>query len=182
MSSIMEVVDFSSDLMDSILAVIDGKSQKETVRRVIHAFAEAGLPIKVKRYFLPELKDTFRVLCFIKKSSEAVIMNTDGFGAEGMTLQMRLLNDTSFARLDALSEGIRHQIIHAGDCQYCSIKCGDKRYSFTYDNVAYTKCQFLCSNFRLKIANGNDVESVMALVQGELDFAATKKRGKKSPT
>jgi len=172
----MEVVEYSPDLLNGIVAAIDGKPQKSATRQIVRRFAEAGLPIKVKRYFLRHLEDAFRVLCFIKKSGEAVIINTDGMGGNGMTIQLRILNGESFARLDELTESVRNQILHANDCRYCSPKCGKKRYVFAHRGAEHVKCQFLCSNFRLMVENKNDIASVMALVERELDLAVRRKK------
>ena len=176
MSSVMEVVEYSPVLLDEIIAVVDGDLNKEATKQIVGCFERAGLPIKVKRYFLPQLKDTFRVLCFIKKSSETVIVNTDGFGFEGLTIQLRILNSDSFVRLDELSENIRNQILTAGDCSYCSIKCDGKRYVFTYNGSEHSKCQMLCSNFRFKIEDEADIAGILKLVEREIEFAARKKK------
>lgn len=175
MSSVMEVLEYTPELKDEIIAAINGENEKEAARQIIARFVRAELPIKIKRYFLPKLCDTFRVLCFIKKSGEAVIINTDGFGFEGMTIQLRILNGDSFARLDELTQNIRAQILNAADCRFCSSKCGDKRYVFTYNGASFTKCQYLCANFRLKVADKDDIESVTALVEREIALSAPKK-------
>lgn len=175
MSSVMEVQEYTPELKDEIIAAIKGENEKEAARQIIALFVKAGLSLKIKRYFVPKLCDTFRVLCFIKKGGEAVIINTDGFGFEGMTIQLRILNGDSFARLDELTKNIRAQILNAADCRFCSSKCGDKRYVFTYNGASFIKCQYLCANFRLKVASQEDIASVTALTEREIAYVAPKK-------
>lgn len=181
MSSVMDVLPYSPELLDVIIADIDGETAKEQARQIIKLFDEAGLTIKVKNIFPLKPNAYYRVLCFIKKSKETVIINTKQDNGpsgvvEGMTIQLRIEDENSFAKLDDLTENIREQILNASDCRSCSSKCDGKRYVFTYHGTEYTKCQFLCSNFRFRVADDNDVDSVTKLVEQELAFATHKKK------
>ena len=140
-----------------------------------------GLAIKVKHIFPDKPSAYCRVLCFFKKSTEAVILNTktdqgkDGV-FPGMMLQMRIANPSSFARLDAYIAHIRDQILNAGDCRHCSPKCEGKQYVFWYQGKAYEKCQFLCSNFRFREIQDSDVADILAILDGEFAQYAAKRR------
>ena len=69
MSSVMEVIEYTPELLNEIVVTIKGANEKVAAIRIIESFYNIALPIKIKRYFLPQLSDTFRVLCFIKKCS-----------------------------------------------------------------------------------------------------------------
>lgn len=176
MSSIMNELPYSPELLEVLVADVDGAVAQRAARKIINRFADAGLPMKVKHIFPLKPSAYYRVLCFIKKRKETVILNTkqDNGRAgvvEGMTLQLRIENANSFAALDDLTLAIREQILSGGDCQFCSPKCDGKRYVFTYRGVAHTKCQMLCSNFRFRVSEDKDVESLLHLVEQELAFA-----------
>jgi hypothetical protein len=180
MSSVMDVLPYSPDLLDAILADIDGTVAKRTARQIIKLFDEAGLTIKVKHIFPTKPSAYHRVLCYIKKSKETLIINTKQDNGpsgvvEGMNIQLRIEDANSFTKLDDLTDNIRRQILNASDCRFCSPKCEGKRYIFTYHGTEYTKCQMLCSNFRLRVTDENDVDSVTTLVEQELAFVAHKK-------
>lgn len=182
MSSVMNVFPYSPDLLDDILTDINSDVAKKTARQIIRLFDEAGLTIKVKHIFPMKPTAYYRVLCFIKKSKETVIINTkqDNGPAgvvEGMNIQLRIENENSFTTLDDLTENIRRQILNASDCRFCSPKCDGKRYIFTYHGTEYTKCQMLCSNFRLRVTDENDINSIIKLVGLEITFVTHKKLG-----
>lgn len=179
-SSVMEVLPYLPELLDAIIADIDGETAKKTARQIIKLFDEAGLTIKVKHIFPLKPSAYYRVLCFIKKSKETVIINTKQDNgplgvAEGMNIQLRIEDGDSFTKLDDLTENIRGQILNAGDCRFCSSKCDGKRYVFTHHGTEYIKCQYLCNNFRLTVADEHDVGSITKLVEHELVFATHKK-------
>lgn len=173
--------DYSSELHERIIADIDKEIDKVCVEKILNIFHDAGLTIKVKHLFPDTPNAYYRILCFIKKSSEAVIINTrTDLGKEGVVdgllLQIRIVNKNTFDILDQLSESIRSQIVGGNECRFCSAKCEGKRYEFVYAGTEYTKCQYLCSNFRLTIHDENAVEDVVRIIKDELSYKKSKKK------
>lgn len=80
----MEVVDITPALLETILATFHTDAEKELSRQIVRCFAARGLPVKVKQYHQPCMNGTYRILCFIKKSAEAVIINNKGMGCDGV--------------------------------------------------------------------------------------------------
>lgn len=181
MATYMEVYDYTPDLLDRIIADVDENSEKLIIKKTIEMFCDAGLTIKVKHLFPNTLNAYYRIMCFIKKSAEAVIINTrTDIGKEGVinghNIQIRICNQNTLDNLDQLNESIRNQIINAQDCRFCSNKCVGKRYVFTYNNTEYTKCQYLCSNFRIIVDNEEDVNSVIDIIRAEISYKKPKRK------
>jgi len=172
----MQIMDCTPEILDEVVTVISGETQKEAARQIARLFMEAGLTVKAKRHIMPQYGIVFRLECYIKKSKEAVILNTDGFDFDGMSAQVRIANPDSLTQLDALSANIRMQILNGNNCRFCGDKCDGKRYQFTHDGASYVKCHMLCSNFRFQVATEADVNSVLALIKREIIFAANKKK------
>lgn len=173
MSAYMNIYDYTPDLLGQITKDIGGV-ERELIVQIIGLFAEAGLPVKVKLLFPQTPNAYFRVLCHIKKSAEAVIINTrNDLGKEGVVdgvhFQLRITNKNTLEHLEVLSPSVRDQIVNADDCRFCSEKCNGKRYVFSFDGITYTKCQYLCSNFRITVKDDADAESVLAIIRGELE-------------
>ena len=158
------------DITEAINNIGD-ELQRETASRIIHCFTEAGLPVKVKRFSRSKPDDRYRILCFVQKNKESVVINTDMWGFKGMAFQMRICNNDSFVKLCELSENIRGQIINGRDCGFCWSKCDGRQYSFSYDGRDYIKCQNFGCNFKFRIADENDAASLIALAQGEIALA-----------
>lgn len=176
MSIYMETYDFTPELYGEILAGL-GEADRALTEAVVGQFIAAGLPVKLKRMFPGKPNEHWRLLCFIKKSAEAAIVNTrTDLGKEGVAdgpnVQLRLADRAALADLDALSEPVRAQIAGAGDCRFCSTKCEGKRYVFEYGGTAYTKCHMLCSNFRLTAPDPRAAADIAALVRREIAFGA----------
>ena len=108
-------------------------------------FTEGGYPVKIKKYRGASMQGTCRILCFLQKSGEAVILNNRGMGRDGASIQVRIADQSLFHKLDGLSENLKSRILHAGDCGFCSPKCEGKRYVFSYGEKDYVKCRYLCS-------------------------------------
>lgn len=172
--------EYSPELMDSIVDSVSKVSDKKLINQILGLFYEAGLHIKVKHCFPDTPREYYRILCFIKKSAEAVIINTkEDLGKEGvrddLNIQVRIVNQNTLDNLDQLSENIRKQIVGANDCRYCSEKCVGKKYVFSYNDTEYTKCQYLCSNFRMTIENDSDIESIINIIRDEITYKKPKK-------
>ena len=174
MSNIMQIYDYSPELLQNILSVIDRKAERDLTERIVRYFIDAGLTVKVKHIFYDKPWAYFRVMCYIKKSAEAVIINTKtDLGKEGvvdgMAFQLRISNTKTFEELDKLSENVRNQIVNANDCGYCSAKCEGKRHTFSYNGTDHVKCHFICSNFRFADISEIDIASIMAIIKNEFD-------------
>ena len=172
----MQITDYTPDVLEEVVAVIQGEPQKEAARQVARLFLEAGLTVKIKQYQATKMRGVYRLLCFIQKHKEDVIVNTNGFDFDGMSVQVRIVNPDALTRLDELSEGIRNQIINGNDCRFCWDKCDGKRYQFTYNGTDYVKCHMLCSNFRFQVENAEDADSIIKLIEREIAFAAAKRK------
>ena len=148
---------------------IDDEIQREAASRIIQCFLDADFPVKVKRISRSKPNDRFRVFCFAQKNKESVVINTDMWGFKGMVVQMRIFNNDSFKKLDELTENIRKQILYSRDCGFCWTQCAGKQYYFSYNGIEYIKCQNFGCNFKFKIADENDIASIIALVKREID-------------
>jgi hypothetical protein len=173
MSSVMNVYPYSPDLLKKIIENIDQKIDKKSVKLIVKYFENAGQKITFKHIFYDKPCAYFRILCYIKKSTESVIINTkNDLGKsgvfEGLNIQLRIENKETFNKLNKFTENIRNQILEGNNCGHCSKKCEGKRYIFKYDNKEYIKCYMLCSNFRLKINNEEDLKNLMNIIENEL--------------
>ena len=133
-------------------------------------FADRSLPVRVKQYNQPCMKGTFRIMCFIKKSAEAVIINNKGMGRDGVSIQVRIDDRNTLSKLDDFNENIRNQILNSGDCGHCSSKCEGKQYVFTYQENEYVKCHFLCNNFSFQNINKNDIADLIEIINNEIEY------------
>ena len=95
-----------------------------------------------------------------------------------MNFQLRIENQSSFDKLKEFNDNIRNQILNANDCRYCSTKCEGKRYTFSFDGKDHVKCQMLCSNFRFENINKNDINNIMDIINGEIDYKDKKNKKK----
>lgn len=172
MSAYMETYDYAPERLNEITGSLL-PPEKLLVSRMLDLFHDAALPIKVKHLFPNTPNAYYRIVCFIKKSAEAVIINTrtdwgkDGV-TDGLNLQIRIACAQTLAQLDTLSESIRTQILHAGDCRFCSPKCEGQRYVFTYADTQYTKCRYLCSNFRFTLQSEADADDLIRIAAAEI--------------
>jgi len=119
MSNAMEIVNITPDLLQTILTTFNTDNERELTRKIIECYVENGFTVRVKQYNQPCMEGTYRILCFIKKSAEAVIINNKGMGRDGVSFQIRIDEREIFERLNELSENIRKQILNATDCSYC---------------------------------------------------------------
>jgi hypothetical protein len=175
MSKAMDVTDISQELFETILATFNTEDEKETARQIVKCFIGRGLPVKVKQYNQPCMEGTFRILCFIKKSAEAVIINNKGMGRDGVSIQVRIEDRSTLDKLNDFSENIRNQILNSANCGYCSSKCDDKKYVFNYQESEYIKCHFLCNNFTFQNIDKNDIENLMNIINNEITYKQTRR-------
>jgi len=164
----VKIVTADKEIVEAIDSIED-ELQKEMAGKIVRCFSEAGLPVKVKKFSRPKSNDRFRILSFIHKGRESVVINTDMWGFSGVAVQMRIFNNNSFERLDELTENLRSQILNSRDCGFCWSKCEGKQYSFSYGGTKYIKCQNFGCNFKFKITDENDVAGLIALTKREID-------------
>ena len=174
-------LEYTPELGEVIIDSIPEEQGRELTRQVLALFCNAGLPISIKHCCPDTPNAYYRILCFIKKSEEAVILNTrqdlgkngvvDGFNA-----QVRILDPSTLNNLDALTESVRSQILNAGNCGFCSEKCIGKKYEFTYAGTSYTKCRYLCNNYRLVPKDAQDVACILDILRAELVYKKPRKK------
>ena len=170
MSGTKKAFDLSTEFLETFFSTIYEEDEKEIIRQIIKRFEECGLPVKTKQYAQPCMEGTFRILCFIKKSAEAVIINNKGMGRDCMSIQVRIDDRSILEKLDNFSENIKNQILNSTDCKYCSAKCDKKQYVFTYQENEYIKCHVFCVNFIFQNMNKNDIDSLMNIINNEISY------------
>lgn len=173
MSKAMEVIDITPELLDTVINTFNTEEEKEVTRKIVKCFIEHGLPVKVKQYYQPCMKGTYRILFYIKKNAETVIINNKGMGRDGVSIQVRIDERSTLERLDNFSENIRKQILEAANCGYCSSKCEGKKYTFTYQSKEYTKCRFICNNFCFQNIERNDINDLLTIINNEILYSQT---------
>ena len=176
MSGTKKANDFSAEFMETFLSTIYEENEKEIVRQIVKRFTDCGLPVKTKQYDQACMEGTYRILCFIKKSAEAVIINNKGMGRDGMSIQVRIDDRSIFDKIDGLSQNVRNQILNAVNCGNCSPKCEGKKYKFSYEEVKYIKCHFLCNNFSFHNIDINDIGSIMDIINNEIAYKQTRNK------
>lgn len=174
MSGTKKAIDLSEEFLETFLSSIYEENEKEIVRQIVKRFVDCGLPVKTKQYDQPCMEGTLRILCFIKKSTEAVIINNKGMGRDGMSIQVRIDDRSTLDKLDSFSQNIKNQILNAANCGHCSSKCEGKKYVFTYQENEYIKCHFLCSNFSFQNIDKNDIGDVMDIISNEIAYKQTR--------
>jgi len=177
MASPMQILPYSPDLLDSVLADIEGQAVKSAVRKIMESFHANSFPVKIQLIAPDKERAYYRILCYIKKGKETVSINSNkNHGRDGVDMKIRIENHNTFDKLDEFSDNIRNQIVHGYDCHYCSAKCAGKRYIFSYHGKEYVKCQYLGCNFRFpKIMDECDVDSIMSIIDGEQEFKRVRK-------
>ena len=173
MSGTKKSVELSAEFLETFLSTIYRESEKEIVRQIVTIFLDSGLPVKTKQYDQPCMEGTYRILCFIKKSAEAVIINNKGMGRDGMSIQVRIDDRRTLDKIDNFSQNVKNQILNAGNCGYCSSKCDSKKYVFVYQDSDYIKCHFLCNNFSFQEIDINDISSIVEIINNEITYKQT---------
>lgn len=160
------------ELSEALSSPID----KKILLSILQKFTDNGLTYKIRTKWKPEndiSPDDYRVFCYIKKSKEALIINTSAYNTNTFLLQVRILDRSTFDRLDDYTENIRNQIVNAPyNCKNCG--CSDKAYIFTYKNHTYRKCHMICGNFSLCNFAQEDVDSIMDIINREIIFGKPK--------
>jgi len=172
MSGAKKADNFSPEFMEIFLSTIDSYDEKDIIRKIVERFIDCGLPLKVKQYSQACMDGTFRILCFIKKSAEVVIINNKGMGRDGVSIQVRIEDRSTLDKLDDFSENTKNQILNAANCGHCSSKC-NKQYVFTYQKTKYEKCHFLCNNFTFQNMDKNDADSLVEIINTEIEHKPT---------
>jgi hypothetical protein len=173
MSKAMEVIDITPELLQTVTNTFNTQEEKEVTRQIVKCFVDNGFPVKVKQYNQPCMKGTYRILCFIKKNTESVIINNKGMGRDGVSIQVRIDDRSILEKLDNFSENIKKQILNAANCGYCSSRCEGKKYVFTYQSKEYIKCRFICNNFSFQNIENNDIKDLMNIVNNEIRYNQT---------
>ena len=176
MSGSKSTIDSSPELLETIISTLNSKDEKYIIQQIIKCYTDYGLPVKIKLYEQKCMEGTFRILCFIKKSAEAVIINNKGMGHDGVSIQVRIDDRDVFNKLDNLSDNIKKQIINSKDCRYCSSKCENKKYTFNYKKNEYIKCHFICSNFSFINLNKNDINCFIGIIKNEIIYKLANKK------
>ena len=173
MPKAMEVIDICPELLGTVINTFNTEEEKEITQQIVKSFLDNGFPVKVKHYNQLCMKGIYRILCFIKKNAETVIINNKGMGHDGVSIQVRIDERSIFERLDNFSENIRKQILEAANCGYCSSKCEGKKYTFTYQGKEYTKCRFICNNFSFQNIETNDISNLIDIINNEILYNQT---------
>jgi hypothetical protein len=175
MSGTKKATDLSAEFMETFLSTISEENEKELIQEIVTRFVDCGLPVKTKQYNQACMEGTYRILCFIKKSAEAVIINNKGMGRDGMSIQVRIDDRNTLDKIDSFSQNVKNQILNAGNCGFCSSKCENKKYVFTYQDNKYIKCHFLCNNFSFQNIEKNDISGIMAIINNEIAYKQTRR-------
>lgn len=161
---------------EEIAAIIENPVDKKIALAILQVFSENELTYQTRTMYKPSNvvePDDYRVFCYIKKSREALIINTKWENL--FRLQIRILNKAAFEKLDEYSENIRNQILNARNCGNCP--CKKKiTYDFAYKGKQYKKCYMLCSNFWLCNFNADDIDSIIDIVKGEIEHGKPSQR------
>ena len=161
---------------EEIAATLSDSYEKKMTLASLHAFLKNGLTYQTRTTWKPKNSmepDSYRVFCYVKKSKEAMILNTKYYDTGSFLLQIRILDSSTFEKLDDYSENIRNQILCAPyECRNCG--CGEKAYVFHYSGREYRKCHMLCGNFRVCIRNDEDIDSVMDIINREILFGMSR--------
>jgi len=147
---------------------------KKLALQILNEFQDNGLTYKVKTNDNMQL----RAYCYIKKSKEAMILGTRGYKSDGtFEIQIRILDKTTFNKLDEYSDSVRNWILSAPrNCRapHCC-NCGSE-YKFIYQEKEYQKCHMLCDNFIFHHLNEEDIPSIMDIVRREIVFGKPKRK------
>lgn len=162
---------------DEILSVINGKLNKKIAKCILEEFAEKGLTYKVTLVH----GDYYRIYCFIKKSKEALVINSEP-DKNVFEIQFRIKDWRTFDKLDNYSDNIRGIILlNSTPCRapisegrYCRTSC-PTMYQFIYRGKEYRLCHMLCSNFKLTNLVNEDIDSFLDIIKREIAFGMPRK-------
>ena len=160
---------------DDIVATLENPVDRKIALAILQAFANNELTYQARTMYKPSNivePDDYRVFCYIKKSKEALIINTKWDNL--FRLQVRILNQSTFEKLDEYSENIKNQILNAGDCGNCPCK-KKVTYDFAYKGKQYKKCHMICNNFWFCNFNENDIDSIIDIIKREIEYGNPKR-------
>jgi hypothetical protein len=96
-----------------------------------------------------------------------------------LALNIRPLHVAEYAhRFDELNDHVRGLCLNGADCRRCGY-CQNE-YRFVYRGREYVKCQIICGNFHLHGLGGDDIDSVLSLLEWETGKLKAAKRGAKN--
>jgi hypothetical protein len=155
--------------MNEISDTIDDEAGKKLTQLIITAFDKNGLSYKVRDAWKPKnvSRDHYRIFCFIKKSKEALIINTGTYDNSVFNIQLRIKDWHTFDKLNEYSENVRNTFLNGCTCKDCGCK---KEYVFTYNNIEYRKCHMLCDNFCFRNLSEEDLDPLMQIINNEIAF------------
>lgn len=163
-----------------IFSSIQDPVDLEIVKGILNVFLENQFTYKIRTEYVPSSwieKPGYRIFCYIKKSKEAIIINTKGWHYTSVCLQMRILNNETLYKLDEYTEALRNTILNARVCINCGgVGCSRLSYIFTYKGIDYNKCHMLCNVFTFNNLTSQDIPSVMDIINREIEYGKPKRR------
>lgn len=152
--------------INEVYESIEDTIAKEMTKKIINLFIDNGLTYKIKIGY----GNVYRIFCYIKKSKEALIINTIGKNFGPFELQLRIKNKSTLEKLESFSTNVRDMILSGKDCfgQRCC-NCGSE-YKFSYLKKEYRKCHMLCDNFYFRNLKLEDIDSIMDIMQDEIAY------------
>ena len=171
----LRIFDFTPE---ELVNVIDGKINKKLVKSILTAFVDNGLTYTVREAWKPKNVTVtyYRIFFYIKKSKVALIVNTGTFEGEGLYVQLRIKDWSSFDTLDQYSENVRNSILNATDCRapYCSNDGSE--YVFYYQGKEYRKCHMLGASFNIRNIKEEDIGSIMQIIQKKIAYGMSRRK------
>jgi hypothetical protein len=166
----MAKTDINISLIEVYKTIADICARKIT-EKIINLFLKYGLPYKIKIGY----GNVYRVFCYIKKSKEALIINSIGKNFGPFELQIRIKKRETIDKIESFSSNIKNQILMSKDCKIPF--CCNSDYQFTYRGNFYRKCHMLCDNFTFRNLKYHDFDSIITIIQDEIiyDIPKTKR-------
>lgn len=163
---------------DEIVNQIEGKTNKRLVQLILDSYNEYGLTYKVRESWVPKDSDKkyYRIFLYIKKSKEALIINTGSYSGEGFSIQLRIKNRSVLNNIGFLSQNVRNSILNATDCRAPNCSNDGCEYVFYYQGKEYRKCHMICSCFFFRKIEDEDVDCLMEIIRNEIIFDLPKKK------
>ena len=169
----MAVVNSIEMSKEEICNLMNSESYRDFTANILDTFTDNGLTYKVSK--------TKRIYCYIKKSKEALIINPNSYSDGEYSIQLRIKNAETFAKLESLTENVRNQILfNSGNCKMPGCWGCNTEYVFEYAGSEYRKCSMLCDNFHFSKLEKDDFKCILAMIKDEIIFGKPKKRGGKN--
>lgn len=163
---------------DEILSSIDDAIGRNLTQKILSAFDDNGLTYKIRTAWKPKNTDEkdYRIFCYVKKSKEALIINTRDYDFGCFSMQLRITDKSTFEHLDEYSENVRNGFLNGGICRAPNCSNDGSEYVFTYQGETYRKCHMLCGNFWFRNLCEEDLNSIMHIIDREIAFGMPKRR------